>query len=333
MEDDPVDLAEDAYSQISSQLAAWSGDDTNDDTMDIESHRRKSLFTRAGFVRPPLSSPKLSDFKKSANPTQALAPSSTLALPPPPSDGNTNASSRPQLSESYHASLSTLLQSYSSDPSVALQSYFEMLSKGASDEGLHDEGNVWSLLHNLVQGGVEMLTSPNPPPDPSSPSPTFGEITGNVAATPEVVTQSVLTSDPRTFRRAIILHWLESCAAEHVVYVDPSVSHKKSKMWPDTLSSIRSSSSEAKGSFDPDTNHSLKGTDVIDEAELLSACLQFIRAGKLQEACDLCAKVRRGRGEWADTPDSRIILTQTTMSFATPRRDSRGGPRASQGGT
>ncbi|GMH49630.1 hypothetical protein TrLO_g5839 [Triparma laevis f. longispina] len=290
MEDDPVDLADSAYSQISSQLAQWSGEaDDDDNEMDVVSTRRKSLFTRAGFVRPPLASPKLSDFKKSANIPNLntdmvdINSDNNTSLPPPPPP---STSSRPHLSESYHASLTTLLQSYPSNPSFALQSYFSMLSKGASTEHLSEESNVWSLLTKLVEGNVQMLTSPSP--SSPTPPPTFKDITSNVTATPESVTQAVLTTDPKIFRRAIILEWLETCAKEHVSYTDPSISSKKSKMWPDTLSSLLSSSKPP--SFSPDLLPPLRGTDLIDESSLLSSCLQFLRAGELQEACELCEK-------------------------------------------
>ena len=306
-DEDVVMESDDAYAQISNALADWGDDSTSKRALSeaTESLRKKSVFSKAGFVRPtfspnahPGSSPggrgasrlqkftvggedggEGSDMIVAAGFAGSLT-SSALVAPVDEVEKSCCALGHEALRDLLAFSKNRAPE----DDGAANSNFFDALARAANCRG--DEGraerNVWTLMEKLCEEGVDNLL--NVRPEEYEESTPLDAIVSDVCSTPSEVIIECVNNDRLLRRRQIILEWLESCAEEDIVFYDPNAKSRNGRaaMWPQTMKN-------GGGRFHVDLEE-LKGLDGEDEAELLSSVFMMIRAGKLQDACALCAK-------------------------------------------
>lgn len=313
-DDEEMDLVDgnDAYAAISAQLAEFEGSDGSAKRAlenSSASFQKKSVFSRAGFVRPAFGSPggsvgsinspggevaSLSDFTRGGGGEG----DGTLVVA---DAGNRDVVDDAEIAccRYGHDALKNLSSSWkgvaSGEDDVAANSeFFRVLAEsangmavsrsGAAQEDGKMERNVWSLMGKLCSEGVDNVLSVRPPEFEDSVP--LDAIVSEVTRTPQEVLLNASDNDRLLRRRQIVLEWLESCAEEDIVFYDPSLRSRSSKpkMWPVTMKKTR------KGKpFQIDLDL-LEGTDGEDEASLLSSVFMMIRAGRVEDACELCAR-------------------------------------------
>jgi len=304
-EDDVVIESDDAYQHISNVLAGWGeeGEETAKRAREASANsmRKKSVFSRAGFVRPiigsrgSLGSPNRGDNPSSLAKFQKAADGGVggegVLVPMAANFSSLGRGSVDEVELSCcifnHDALNNLLgaagSSSAEDDIASNADYFRSLATSANSIGTDDGGmerNVWSLMEKLCSEGVDNLLRVRP--DEYDDSAPLDVIISDVDNSPFEILGNISDNDRLLRRRQVVLDWLESCSEEKIVFHDPSTSRQKSQMWPKTLGKNGKN-------FNIDLNN-LVGTDEEDETSLLHSVFMMIRAGKIQDACELCTK-------------------------------------------
>lgn len=161
------------------------------------------------------------------------------------------------------------------------------------------DSNLWSLLAKLRSLGMDALwmddTLMAKRQQQIALSDTFARLSRSPVCTHAHLIRNLYgeTSSLLMQRRQLLVEWMQECAAQKEV----TVPKPQSQMWPDSTKALQHNMQRSGkvDSIHPDapllvseSGEPLFGNDLRADTELLTACLQFILAGRLDKAMDLC---------------------------------------------
>jgi hypothetical protein len=126
--------------------------------------------------------------------------------------------------------------------------------------------------------------------------------------------RDAVNGDPRLERVAHVVAWLESLAAQRLAAAPPVGFSAADGLWRETLLLSRAPGGGGAAELDPDAPTrgaaALRGEDQRNEERLAAQLWQLLRAGKLQQAQELCrrcgqhwrAAALAGGGPWGPLP-------------------------------
>ena len=156
------------------------------------------------------------------------------------------------------------------------------------------ENNVWSLLLVLRSLGLDALLWQSH----EDTGTYLNQLAARTDATPGQLIQDLYDSSISPLvlqRRKRILEWMERCHEDELVEME--LPRKQATMWPDSLARLQQGAKDPTKvtSLDPDApllvpdaSSSLYGKDGDHQTLLLKTCLDYILAGRMDQAMTLC---------------------------------------------